>query len=128
MVARDRNKGVTLAILKRREARLNRAILQVLTKKSPKTRYEIYKQIKGSGLQTRYSNINYRIKALDASGFIRKCGSRKTKSGFTTDLYESTPKGYLALALAAVDFDKLILAANEAAVLTLLSLIVEYVY
>lgn len=125
MFARDGRKGIKLAIFKHREARLNFAILQVLTRKSPQTRYEIYKQIKANGLQTRYSNVNYRIKALEALGFVRKCGSRKTKAGFKTDLYEATTRTYLALTLTSLDFEKLICELDETSQLTLLSVVMS---
>jgi DNA-binding PadR family transcriptional regulator len=123
MFARDGRKGIKLAIFKRREARLNFAILQILTTKSSQTRYELYKQIKANGQQTRYSNVNYRIKSLEALGFVRKCGSKKTKTGLRTDLYEATARAYLALALTSLDFDKWIYELDDTSALAVLSII-----
>ena len=122
-MARKKNKGTDLSVFKGREAKLNRAILQVLTRMSPRTIYEVHKQvIKIRGLENaRYSNVNTRLRALEKQGYIRKMGVRVIKVGFKAALYEATARAYFALLISSLNFDALIHELNEIAMLTIIS-------
>jgi hypothetical protein len=120
-----RKKGTELSVFKGREARLNRVILQTLTAGSPQTIWDIKKQIaKIRGLkQTRYHNINTRVRALENKGFVRKIGERETKAGGKAILYEATARAFFALLLNSLCLDKLIEELDEITTLTIGSLI-----
>jgi hypothetical protein len=125
-MARKKSKGIELSVFKGREAKLNRAILKVLTKKSPQTIYEIHKQvIQTKALKsTRYGNVNARVKALEETGYVRNNGLRTTKAGFKANLYESTARAYFAFVVSSLDIDDLIHELDEISMLTLLGVIV----
>ena len=71
-----------LSVFKGREARLNRTVFQNLALRGPQTIYDIHKQVRtlrGFRL-TRYASVNKRVKALEATGYVRRIGAKKTKS------------------------------------------------
>jgi DNA-binding PadR family transcriptional regulator len=114
-MVRKKTKGTELSVFKGREAKLNRAIFNTLTTKSPLLAYDIAKEIQRlRGLKrTRYTNVNRRIKALEKDGFIQIAGSRKTQAGSQGNLYQPTPRAYVALFLNQINFDLLLSEANE---------------
>jgi len=122
-MARKKTKGTELSVFKGREAKLNRAIMQTLTQNSPQTIYDMHKRILQSrGFKnTRYANINTRVKALEEKGYLRKIGSKETKAGFKAALYEATSRTYLALLISTIDLDKLILELDEMTTFTIMS-------
>ena len=118
-------KGIELAVFKGREAKLNRAILQTLTKESPETIYDIYRKItQTKTLETRYANVNTRVRALEETGYIRKIGVKETKAGFKANLYEATARAYFVIIVSSLDLDDLIGELDEIAMLTIVSTIV----
>ena len=124
-MARKKCKGTELSVFKGREARLNHAVLLAAAYREPLTIYEIHKEIvkmKGLG-HTRYANVNKRVKLLTEQGFLRKAGSRITKVGLRTTIFQCTTKALLSLAISLVKIDDLIANLNEEGLLTLLSLV-----
>ena len=118
-------KSIELAVFKGREAKLNRAILQTLTKESSDTIYDIYRKItQTKTLETRYANVNTRVRALEETGYIRKIGVKETKAGFKANLYEATVRAYFAILVSSLDLDDLIGELDEIAMLTIVSTIV----
>jgi hypothetical protein len=126
-MARKKSKGTELSVFKGREAKLNRAILQALAGKDPQTIWDIKKQIaKIRGLkQTRYHNINTRVRALEYKGYLRKIGERETKAGGKALLYETTSRAHFALLVSSLCLDVLIDELDEITTLTIVSLIVS---
>jgi hypothetical protein len=83
-------KNTRLSFFRDREARLHFAILQTLSVNGPQKIYEVHKGVRAwRGLRfTRYEGVNRRVKALEASGYLKKRGSRKTQAGFEAAVYE----------------------------------------
>jgi hypothetical protein len=126
-LARKKSKGTELSVFKGREARLNRAILQIVTAKSPLTIWDIKKQVvaRRGFKQTRYHNINTRVKALESQIYLRKIGERETKAGGKAALYEATARAYFALLVGGLHLDDLINQLDEIETMTIVSLIVS---
>jgi len=125
-VAKGKAKSGKLSVFKGREARLNRAIFHTLALKSPQTIYDIHREIKTQrGLrQTRYANVNKRVRALEESGYIKNVGIKKTKAGFKASIYELPPRAYLAMLLNFVNLDDLLTTVDEATALAILAAII----
>jgi len=123
-------KNTKLSVFKGREARLNHVIFQILSLKGPQTIYDIHKQIRTLRAlrSTRYEVINRRVKALESSCFIRRLGSRKTRAGFETIIYDLTTKAYLAMLLDCVSLEDLAMRANNDIASELLAIIVQDIW
>lgn len=121
-----KSKKARLSVFKGRQARLHFGILQTLALKGPLTIYEIHKQIRTCrGLRfTRYEGVNRRVKGLEASGYIRRRGSRQTQAGFEAALYESTSKASVAFFLDSVSLEDLMARVDEERALQLLATLV----
>jgi len=120
-VPRRRCKTGRISVFKGREARLNRAIIQVLGAKEPQTTRQLRKkitQIKGLN-HTSYSTANKRIRSLEGSGYLRKAAVQE-RTGGITNFYELTPKAYLANFFNSTNLEDLIERVNEASALTIL--------
>lgn len=124
-MTRKKTKGTELSVFKGREARLNRAILRILTGQSPQTIWDVKKQIATTRgfKQTRYHNINTRVRDLESKGYLRKIGEKETKAGGKAALYEATSKAYLALLMNSLLLDDLMDELDEIATLTIVGLI-----
>jgi len=122
-VSRRKAKSGRLSVFKGREARLNKAIFHVLALKGPLTIYEVCKEIRTQkGLkQTKYTNVNRRVRTLEQSGYLQKAGKRKTLAGFEATLYQLSAKGYLALKLNQTDIEAFLQKADNTTILTLLA-------
>jgi hypothetical protein len=127
-VSRRKAKSGRLSVFKGREARLNKVIFYILALKGPPTIYETCKEVRAEkGLkQTKYTNVNRRIRTLEQSGYLEKAGRRKTLAGFEATLYQLSAKGYLALKLNQTDIETLLQNADETAILTLLATLSAY--
>jgi len=114
-VAKGKRESGRLSVFKGHEARLNRAIFHILALKGPQTIYDVHKEAKAQrGLrQTRYANVNKRVRALEESEYIRKIGVKKTKAGFQASLYELTTKTYLAILLNSTDLEDILIHIDE---------------
>ena len=126
-MAKGKDKSGRLSVFKGREARLNKAVFRILALKGPQTIYDIHKEVKAQrGLrQTRYANVNKRVRALEESGYIKKTGIKKTKAGFEASIYELNAKGYLAMLFNFINLDDLLRRVDEAAASTILGDIVN---
>jgi hypothetical protein len=114
-VARRKDKTGRISVFKGREAKLNRAIFQVLALKGPLTVYDVHKELRTQkGLEhTKYTNVNRRVRALERSRYLRKTGTRPTLAGFEASLYELATRGYAALVFDQINLDRFIKSAKE---------------
>jgi len=126
-VAKGKDKSGRLSVFKGREARLNKAIFTILAHRGPLTIYDIHKEVKAQrGLrQTRYANVNKRVRALEESGYINKVGVRKTKVGFQAFIYELTARAYLAILLDSISLEDLFARLDEAAAKIILATLIQ---
>jgi len=124
-VQKGKAKSGRISVFKGHEARLNRAIFHILALKGPLTIYDIHKEVKAQkGLrQTRYANVNKRVRALEESGYIKKIGIKKTKAGFQASTYNLTTKAYLATVLNSINFNELLMRVDDATAQTILAAI-----
>ena len=111
-----------LSVFKGREAKLNRALFQVLAQKNSQTAWEIFNQFTK---QKELSHLKYwvlirRIKNLLESDFLMKVGETKTMPGTETGLYQLTPRAELAMALDQLDLNKFLKEADYHRILTAL--------
>ena len=119
-----RNRG-RISVFKGREARLNFAVFHILALKGPQTIYEAFKEVKTQkGLKnTKYTNVNRRVRILEESGYLEKVGTRKTQAGFQATLYQITARAYLAFLLNQINLDDFIATADEATVIAALGIL-----
>ena len=112
-----------LSVFKGREARLNKAIFHILALKGPQTIYDIHKEVEiRKGLrQTRYANVNKRVRALEESDYIKKIGVKRTKAGFQASIYELTTKAFLAILFNSINLDELLMRVDDATAQTILA-------
>ena len=102
---KDKDESFKLSIFKGREAKLNRAIINVFESEETKSTRQIYKKIiQNKELKnTNYSTVNKRIRNLEKTGFLKKTLTQK-RSGGITNYYQLQPKALLAKFLD--DFSK----------------------
>ena len=62
---------------------------------------------------TKYTNVNRRVKALENQGFLEKAGCRHTLQGTQITLFQPTTRAYVALFLNQLDLDIFIKEAEE---------------
>lgn len=96
-MARKKAKGTELSVFSGREARLNRAIFEILAKESPQLLKQLYKKVsKQKGLEeTYYASLTKRLRCLKEAGYIAE---NKQKQPSPT-IYELRTKAYLAMFL-----------------------------
>ena len=121
-MARRKDKTGRISVFKGREAKLNRAIFQILALKSPLTIYDIHKEVKARRgfRRTRYATVNKRVRSLEKLRYVKRIGVKKTKAGFEASIYELTARAYLAILLNSINLDKLVMHVDEATALTIL--------
>ena len=126
-MARREGKTGRISVFKGREAKLNRAIFQILALKSPLTIYDIHKEVKARrGLRrTRYATVNKRVRSLEELRYVKKTGAKKTKAGFNASIYELTARAYLAMLLNATNLNALVMQADESTASAILGDIVH---
>jgi len=117
-----------LSVFKGREARLNKAIFNILALKGPLITYDIHKEVKAQkGLKhTKSTNVLRRIRALEESGYLEKAGTRKTLPGSERTLYRLSSKTYLALLLNKLNMDSYIQKTSEESALTMLAALISH--
>jgi len=127
-VSRRKAKSGRISVFKGREARLNKAIFHVLALKGSQTIYEICKEIKiQKGLkQTKYTNVNRRIRILEQSAYLEKTGTRKTQAGFQATIYQLTARAYLAILLNKMNLDNFIQTAKEENIVATLAALISH--
>jgi predicted transcriptional regulator len=96
-VQKDKDESFKLSIFKGREAKLNRAIINVFESEEKKSTRQIYKKIiQNKELKnTNYSTVNKRIRNLEKTGFLKKTLTQK-RSGGITNYYQLQTKSLLA--------------------------------
>jgi hypothetical protein len=122
-VAKGKRQSVRVQVFKGREARLNRAIFQILAVKDPLTIYEVCKEVRALRhlKHTKYTNVNRRVRALESSGYLERTGIRETQAGFKATLYQLSTKGYLALMLNQINIETILQKADKTTILSLLA-------
>lgn len=125
---RKKCKGTELSVFRGREAKLNRAIFQILSSKEQLTIYDIYKELKQQKLKKtlRYSSVNKRVRALEQSGYLVTFSVRRTKAGFNAVLYCLAKKACLAIVLGSISFDNFIDQVDDQSAEVLLAVIIDY--
>ena len=114
-MAQKKCKGTQLSVFKGREAKLNHAILIIIIKISPQTIYDIAKTVRQRKgfTNTKYTNVNRRVKALEKQGFLEKAGYRHALQGTQVTLFQPTTRAYVALFLNQLDLDIFVKEADE---------------
>ena len=129
-MAKGKKCGAKLSVFKGREAKLNMAVFHVLALKGPLTAYDLHKEVKAqkSLRHTKYTNVLRRIKALEESGYIEKAGTRKIKTHphYQTNLYQLTPRAYLAVLVNKTNLDEIIQKASRENILALIAALIQY--
>jgi DNA-binding MarR family transcriptional regulator len=122
-VPRRRRTDGKISVFKGRKAKLNHAIFQALALKGPQTIYGIHKIVKTQRKlrHIRYASVNKRVRSLEESGYVKKIGAKKTKSGFEANMYELTARAYLATLLNSLNLNQLIKQTEETAATIILS-------
>ncbi len=114
-LSRKKSKYAKLSVFKGRETKLNHAILIIITQNSPQTIYDIAKtvrQLKGL-TNTKYTNVNRRVKALEKQGFLEKAGFKHAIQGIQVTLFQPTTRAYVSLFLNQLDLDIFVKEADE---------------
>ena len=111
-----------ISVFKGRKAKLNRAIFQTLAVKGPQTIYDMYKIVKTHRRlrHVRYASVNKRVRSLEETGYIKKIGVKKTKTGSQAIIYDLAARAYLAMLLNSIKLDKLVMQVDEVAALIIL--------
>lgn len=114
-MARKASKTVELSVFKGREARLNRAIFQILSLKGPQTIYDIHKSARclRGYRHLHYGNVNRRVRVLESRGYLKAAGTVKTKAGFEAIAYKMTFKTCLALIFEAIGTEEILNKMDE---------------
>ena len=125
-MARKEGEGTKLSVFKGREARLNRAIFQVLARKEPLTTREIRKAVTQIRRikRTSYSTINKRVRSLEDSGYLTKAAVKERPGGIA-NYYELSPKAYLATFFNSISIEDLMERIDLDSVLPVLGALVN---
>lgn len=108
-------KNTRLKVFKGREARLNRVIFMILDAKKLLTSYDMYleiRRIKGFR-HTKFPSVDRRIKALQKQHWITQKGTRRTKPGSDSPLYELSSQGQTAIEIDKVNMNDFLKNAKE---------------
>ena len=119
---RRKRKTGRISVFKGRKAKLNRAIFYILAGKGPHTIYDIHKTVKTQRRlrHIRYPSVNRRVRSLEETGYIKKIGVKKTKTGSQAIIYDLAARAYLAMLLNSINLDKLVMQVDEVAALIIL--------
>ncbi len=125
-MARIRSRGTELSVFKGREARLNRAIFQVLIPEEPQSTRELHKRIiRIKGMRgTSYSTVNKRVRSLEGSGYVKKV-EVKERPGGITNYYKSSPRAHLATFFDSTTIEDLLSRIDDATAKALLQELVR---
>ena len=121
-MARRKRKTGRISVFKGRKAKLNHIIFQILAVKGPHTIYDIHKTVKTHRRlkHVRYPSVNKRVRSLEETGYIKKIGVKKTKTGSQAIIYDLAARAYLAMLLNSIKLDKLVMQVDEVAALIIL--------
>jgi len=114
-VPRRKRQTGRISVFKSRKARLNRAIFHILAGKGPLTIYDMYKIMKTRRRlrHVRYASINKRVRSLEETGYIKKIGVKKTKTGSEAIIYDLANRAYLAILIDSINLNELVMQADE---------------
>jgi len=121
-VPRRKKQSGRISVFKGRKAKLNHAIFHILAGKGPHTIYDIHKTVKTQRKlrHVRYASVNKRVRSLEETGYIKKIGVKKTKTGSQAIIYDLAARAYLAMLLNSIKLDKLVMQVDEVAALIIL--------
>ena len=104
-----------ISVFKGKQAMLNLAIFEILSKNSPLIIYDITKLVKEQKFfsQLKPNIIGRRVKDLVSQGHLEKAGSRDTKPGPQGTLYQLTTRAQVALYYNIVSREKFLKEADE---------------
>jgi len=121
-VPRRKKQSGRISVFKGRKAKLNHAIFHILAGKGPHTIYDIHKTVKTQRKlrHVRYPSVNKRVRSLEETGYIKKIGVKKTKTGSQAIIYDLAARAYLAMLLNSIKLDKLVMQVDEVAALIIL--------
>ena len=124
---RRKRKTGRISVFKGRKAKLNHAIFRILAVKGPLTIYDIHKTVKTQRRlkHVRYASVNKRVRSLEETGYIKKIGVKKTKTGSQAIIYELTARAYLAILFDSIKLDKVVMQVDEVAALVILGDIIS---
>ena len=109
-------------MFKGREAKLNKTVFTVLSRKGASTVYALLREItKQRGFTaTRYGVVRRRVETLEKQDYLMKVGVEKTRVGSYAPVYQMTPRAELALTLSRTDFDRLAEEGDYAGIIQML--------
>jgi len=61
----------------------------------------------------RYASINKRVRSLEETGYIKKIGVKKTKTGSEAIIYDLANRAYLAILIDSINLNELVMQADE---------------
>jgi hypothetical protein len=127
-VPKSKPSTIKLQVFKGREAKLNKAIFNILAHRDPQPVYVLLMEIrKQRGFAyTRYAVVRRRVEALEKQDYLMKVGVEKTHVGSYAPVYQMTPRAELALTLSRTDLDKLIKEADYATIIQLLETLAHH--
>jgi len=108
--------GIRLDVLSGKKAGLNRVIFLILVcSKKLLTKYDVVLEVKRvrAFRHIDAKTVYRRMDALEKQGWIRQKGTRPTKPGWSSELYEITLGGVAALKLDKINIDEFLLSASE---------------
>jgi DNA-binding PadR family transcriptional regulator len=98
-----------------READLNRLVLQIFEQRGLLISYDVWRfvvQTKNFG-GTERKSVNERVEALAKDGYVIQRGTRPTKAGRVSGLYEVTEKGKAVLKADKKSLDEFFATGSE---------------
>jgi hypothetical protein len=121
-VPKQKPSTIKLQVFKGREAKLNKTIFTILSRKGALTVYALLKEIrKQRGFtDTRYGVARRRVEALEKQDYLMKVSVERTHVGSYASVVQMTPRAELALALGKTDLDKLVKESTYAQVIEML--------
>ena len=128
-MARKKTKGTELSVFKGREAKLNRAIFQILALNGLQSTNRIYGNVKKlAGFRRKhYGNVNKRVRALESLGYVKAADVQTAEGRTKAVVYELKAKAYLALMLDSIGLESLLNRTNEESATKILVVIAELI-
>ena len=113
---------IKLQVFKGREAKLNKTIFKVLSRKGSLSVYALLREIKKQRgfTDTKYGVVRRRVETLEKQDYVMKVGVEKTHVGSYAHVYQMTPRAELALALSKTHLDKFIKEVDHAKAIEML--------
>jgi hypothetical protein len=116
-LTRKKCRGNPLKVFSGREADLNRLVLQIFEQRELLISYDVWRfvvQTKDFG-GTERNSVNERVEALAQGGYVIQRGTRPTRAGRVSDLFELTEKGRAVLKADKKSLDEFFATGSEEA-------------